>query len=222
MQYLITGETYLLRREIKSFWAFWNRDNKGWVVKEKTEQLEKFVEENSLELEALEKEIQKTARIDVLIDKAERKIEMYENRILKAKNDFKELDKKHDRLTHGRDYAFITQPCNWHRWMIKAKQKVEKVFEDKYWKGWAIDRQDAASDKLDYWKAELKRLQDKKAWKWKNAKQRTEELIEYNRERFKKWDFVKTCRWSWKITKMNKKTCRIEWMSYNISIQYIS
>lgn len=220
MQYLITGNTYVLRRQIKWFGWFWNKEHKGWVISEKNENIEKFILENGLELEELQEEVVKSERIDVLIDRAKNKISMYEKRWSKARKDFEDLEKRHNELTYGRDYAFITQPCNGHRGMINIKNKVDQVMEKKYWKWGAVDRENLAESKLEYWREELKRLEDKKSWKWKNAKQRTEDFIERTRPTLKVWDKYKThyAVWICTIKKVNQKTVRFEETSWVVSI----
>ena len=212
MQYLITGNTYPLKRTIKWFWGFWNKENQGWIIKEKTKETEKFITDNKLEIKEIKEEIKRAEKIDIQLDRAKRKIEMYEKRINRAEMNFKQEAEKYNTLTHNRDYSFITQPCNWHRGMIKAKQRADVTMEKRYWKWWYFDQQKEANSKLNYWKNELKRLKDKKAWKWKNAKQRKEEKIEKIKETLKVWDKVDTIflQWNdWRIYKIFKKTVRL-------------
>jgi len=221
MQYLITWETYTLRRQIKWFGWFWNKENKWWVITTKTENLDKFISDNDLEIKEIQEEIKKADKIDILIDRAKRKIEQYKNRSSKASENFKKEEDKFSTLTHWHDYAFITQPCNWHRWMIKAKENMEKTMEKRYWDGWYYDQEKEADSKLEYWTKELKRLEDKKSWKWENAEAIRNKLIAEKKATLKVWDFVKTCRGAWKIIKMNIKTCRIEWIGYPMPLQFI-
>ena len=223
---LITWETYTKRREIKALWWKWSKEDSWWIIDWELEKINELMEKyTDLEIEEIEdKDIKTLSKIDYQINKAERKVEMYSNRIIKAQGDFKNLDSRHDILTHWRDYAFITQPCNWNKSMIRAKEKVEQVMEKKYWEWWAVDRESKANEKLEYWKEELQRLKDKKAWKWLNAKQKRDLLIEKNRNKFKVWDKVK-CHlikeWYWIISKINKKTCKLEWYTFNIELHWV-
>lgn len=223
---LITWKTYTVRREIKSIWGKWSKEDSWWIIDNTMESVKAFSEKHpELEIEEIEnKEIQTLPKIDYQIQRAEKKIEMYSNRAWKAQKDFEYLEERHSTLTHWHDYAFITQPCNGHRWMINAKNKVEKVMEKKYWEWGAMDREKQANSKLDYWTAELKRLQDKKAWKWLNAEAKRNLLIKEHKEKIKVWDKVK-CHLIqegfWIVKKMNTKTCKLEWYSFNIWLQWV-
>lgn len=46
--YLITWKTYILRRQIKSFWYKWSWDDKGWIWNDYPEKLDLFITENNL------------------------------------------------------------------------------------------------------------------------------------------------------------------------------
>jgi len=217
----------MIRRDIKSAGGKWSKEDEGWLIKTITLELKEFLKsKGDVYIEEIEdKELPHMEKIDYQIARAEKKIEQWKNRKSTAIRKYDEEEQKYSTLTNNGDLALLTEPIKvWHHSEGRHRRlwdRIERTREKRYGEGGYVDQENTAQYKIEYWQNELKRLQKKKSWEWKNAKERKLAEIERIREKINVWDYIDTHFGSWKIEKINKKTVRIEGKSWNIDIDYI-
>lgn len=218
--YLITWETYLKRKQIKSFWWIWDKDNIWWILKEKTEEIDYFIQENDkIYIEEIKnKELPKFNKLDYEIEKAKKRIEKWSNK------QHKETTKSETSILNKteKDFLKLGEPIKiWHHSEKRHRKLINKVDRDIGQRVEAYKKAENANNKREYWEEKLQTLEDKKNWVYKNAKEKKEERIEKIKEQIKIWDI---CYYWWKkctITKINKKTIRVNEFSFAIDIDFI-
>lgn len=217
--YLITWETYLLRREIKSLWYKWSKDDNWWIWTNKN--IKEILNNNSkVYMEEIEnKELPEMTKLDYEIAYAKKRLEKWEN-----KQEKKELESQTTSLSQvERDFLRLWEPVKiWHHSQRRHEKLLEKVNKDWERRWQAHKEAEEAEDKKEYWEEKLKELEAKKNWTWKNAKQTKQEKIEYIKSNIKVWDKVMYMRQICKVLKINKNTIFTDWFTCNLDLSFIN
>jgi hypothetical protein len=218
--YLITWKTYILRRQIKSFWYKWSRDDKGWIWNDYPEKLDLFITENNLLIEEIEnKELPELTKLDYDIVYAKKRLEKWWNKQEKKENEANTTKMSEQE----RDFLILWEPIKvWHHSERRHRKVIEKLNRDFERRWLAYKEAELAEDKKEYWEEELKRLEAKKNWTWLNAKERKEKAIEIIKSKIKIWDKCFYNRTECIIEKINKNTVKLDNYSFNVDIYYIN
>lgn len=218
--YLITWKTYILRRQIKSFWYKWSWDDKGWIWNDYPEKLDLFITENNLLIEEIEnKELSELTKLDYDIVYAKKRLEKWWNKQEKKENEANTTKMSEQE----RDFLILWEPIKvWHHSERRHRKVIEKLNRDFERRWLAYKEAELAEDKKEYWEEELKRLEAKKNWTWLNAKERKEKAIEIIKSKIKIWDKCFYNRTECIIEKINKNTVKLDNYSFNVDIYYIN
>lgn len=218
--YLITWETYLLRRKIKSFWYKWDWENKGWIWNILNEEVEKLVSDNSLYLEEIEdKELPEMTKLDYDIAYAKKRLEKWW-----VKQEKKELEWNTSKISEQeREFLKLWEPIKiWHHSEWRHRRLHEKLDRDFERRWQAYKEAEEAKNKKEYWEDKLKELEAKKNWTWLNAKQKKQKVVDLIKSKIKVWDKVIYNRTECIVLKINKNTVKLDNFSWNIDIYYLT
>lgn len=217
--YLITWETYLLRREIKSLWYKWSKDDNWWIWTD--ENIQELVNNNpKVYMEEIEdKELPEMTKLDYEIAYTKKRLEKW-----KKKQEKKEIESQTTRLSQNeRDFLRLAEPVKiWHHSQRRHEKLLEKVNRDWDRRWQAYKEAEEAEDKKEYWEDKLKELEAKKNWTWLNAEQRKIKRIENIKSKIKVWDKVIYNRTECIILKINKNTVKLSEYSFNVDIDFIN
>jgi len=139
---LISGQTYLYRREIKSLGGFWNKEFNGWLVpysEKDNEKLFNLVNQHSFELSEIEIDFDpfKPMTIDELRAYRQAKADRKADRLLKqAESRDKEADILDRQVQpYVSDWSFVTQPITQNsggRAFSRFRDKISNKIDKKY------------------------------------------------------------------------------------------
>jgi hypothetical protein len=218
--YLITWKTYILRREIKSFWYKWDKDNNWWIWNNYPEKLHLFITKNNLLVKEVDnKELPELTKLDYDILYAKKRLEKWW-----IKQEKKENEANITRISeYEKQFLRLWEPIKiWHHSEKRHRKLIEKIDKDFQRRWEAYKEAEKAEDKKEYWEDKLKELEAKKAWTWLNAKQRKEKTIELIKTKIKVWDKIIYNREECIIEKINKNTIKVDKYSFNIDINFIN
>jgi len=216
---LITWNTYMIRRDLKTFWYKLDKDNDWWVWNILNEDIEKIIKDNDLFLEEIEdKELPKLSKLDYNILYAKKRLTKWDNKYLKNITEAETT-----RMSEGeREFLSLWEPIKIGHHSEKRHRKLYDKIDRDFERRWqAYKEAEDAEDKKEYWEEKLKMLEAQKKGTWKNAKQRKEERIEFIKSKIKVWDKILYNRVECIILKINKKTIFTDNYSFNIDIDYI-
>lgn len=217
---LITGETYIIRRQIKSFWYKWDWENKGWIWNNISDELQKLINDNNLSIEDIEdKELPELTKLDYDIAYVKKRLEKWE-----VKQEKKEIESQTTRMSEQeRWFLRLWEPIKiWHHSEKRHRKLCEKMDRDWERRWLAYKEAEEAENKKKYWEEELKILEAKKNWTWLNAKEKKQKTIDLIKSKINVWDKCFYNRTECIIEKINKNTVKLNEFSFNVDIYFIN